>query len=118
MQIDIQFRGIDASQTLKAHAERRAHFTLGRVGARITRVSISLADINGPKGGADKTCTVQIALQHPGTVVVEEQGADLYQVLDRGLARAGRTVVRRLERQARQRYSARSEYHSAAIESA
>jgi len=108
MQIDIQFRGIDASQTVREHAERRAHFTLGRIGTRIARVSISLADVNGPKGGEDKSCTVQVSLQQPGAVVVEETGADLYQVLDRGLARAGRTVVRRLERQARQRYASRA----------
>ncbi|MDO6385743.1 MULTISPECIES: HPF/RaiA family ribosome-associated protein [unclassified Uliginosibacterium] len=109
MHIDIQFRGIDVSQALREHAERRVRFTLGRLAGRIARVSISLVDINGPKGGDDKSCTVQISLQQPGSVVVEELGADLYQVLDRSLARAGRTVVRRLERQARQRYAARSE---------
>lgn len=113
MHIDIQFRGIDVSQALREHAERRARFTLGRLGGRIARVSICLVDINGPKGGADKSCTVQVSLQQSGAVVVEELGADLYQVLDRSLARAGRTLVRRLERQARQRFVARGERVSA-----
>ncbi|MDP5237929.1 HPF/RaiA family ribosome-associated protein [Uliginosibacterium sp. 31-16] len=109
MHIDVQFRGVDVSPALREHAERRARFTLARLGGRIARVSISLVDINGPKGGEDKSCTVQVSLQQPGVVVIEEQGADLYQVLDRSLARAGRTVVRRIERQARQRYAARGE---------
>ncbi|GAB2902880.1 hypothetical protein GCM10027046_35180 [Uliginosibacterium flavum] len=118
MQVDIQFRGIDASPAVREHAERRARFTLARLGGRIGRVSISLADVNGPKGGPDKACTVQVSLQQPGSVVIEELGADLYEVLDRGLARAGRTVVRRLERQARQRYVARSERVAAETEEA
>lgn len=116
MHIDVQFRGIDVSPALREHAERRARFTLARLGGRIARVSISLVDINGPKGGEDKACTVQISLQQPGSVVVEELGTDLYQVLDRALARAGRTVVRRLERQARQRYIPRGERMSAEAE--
>jgi len=109
MHIDVQFRGMDVSPALREHAERRASFALARVAARIARVSISLADINGPKGGVDKACTVQVSLQQPGPVVVEELGPDLYQVLDRALARAGRTVIRRLERQVRQRYVPRAE---------
>ena len=103
MQIDIQFRGLDTSPAMREHAERRTQFTLGRHSARIARVSISLADINGPKGGADKSCTVQISLQ---------------QVIDRGLARAGRTMVRRMERQTRQRYAPRGEHQPAEAESA
>lgn len=107
MHIDIQFRGLDSSPALRDYAERRAQFALGRLSTRFTRVSISLADINGPKGGEDKSCTIQISLQQPGAVVVEEVGTDLHQVLDRALARAARTLVRRLERQARQRSSTR-----------
>lgn len=116
MHIDVQFRGIDLSPSVREHAERRARFTLARLGGRIARVSISLVDINGPKGGEDKSCTVQVSLQQPGSVVVEELGADLYQVLDRALARAGRTVARRLERQARQRYTPRAELSAAGLE--
>lgn len=118
MQIDIQFRGLDTSPAMREHAERRTQFTLGRHSARIARVSISLADINGPKGGADKSCTVQISLQQAEPVVVVEQGLDLQQVIDRGLARAGRTVVRRMERQTRQRYAPRGERQPAEAESA
>lgn len=118
MHIDIQFRGIDVSPAVRDHAERRAHFTLGRHSARISRVSISLEDVNGPKGGADKSCRVQISLQQADPVVVVEQGLDLHQVIDRGLARAGRTVVRKVDRQTRQRYAPRGEHQSAEAESA
>lgn len=118
MQIDLQFRGIDLSPAVREHAERRARFTLARLSSRIARVSISLVDINGPKGGEDKSCTVQISLLQSGVVVVEELGSDLYQVLDRALARAGRTLVRRMERQARQRYAPRAERMLAEVEHA
>ena len=110
MHIDVQFRGLDISPAVREHAERRASFTLARQRGRIARVNVCLVDINGPKGGADKACTVQVNLRQPGTVVVEELGVDLYQVLDRALARAGRTLVRRLERQTRQRFAPRAEH--------
>jgi len=108
MHIDIQFRGIDGSSAVREHAERRARFALGRLAGRISRVNIALVDINGPRGGEDKACTVQISLQQSGSVLVEELGADLYQVLDRSLGRAARTLGRRMDRQSRQRFAARA----------
>lgn len=109
MHIDIQFRGIEATPAVREHAERRAQFALGRLAGRISRVSICLADINGPRGGEDKACTVHVSLQQSGAIVVDELGTDLLQVLDRSLARVGRTLARRLDRQARQRFLARTE---------
>ena len=58
-----------------------------------------LSDINGPHGGADKRCHLQVVLAGLPDVVVEDTEADLYVAIDRATDRAGRTVVRRIDRQ-------------------
>ena len=58
-----------------------------------------LSDINGPRGGADKCCHIQVVLPHLPDVVIEDIEMDLYAAIDRAADRAGRTVGRRLTRQ-------------------
>jgi ribosome-associated translation inhibitor RaiA len=60
---------------------------------------VRLSDINGPHGGADKRCHLQVMLNGLPDVVVEDTEADLYIAIDRATDRAGRTVVRKLNRQ-------------------
>jgi len=57
-----------------------------------------LSDINGPRGGLDKCCHLQVKLDRLQDVVIEDIEADLYIAIDRAANRAGRTVRRRLDR--------------------
>ncbi len=50
---------------LRSVAERRLRFVLRRLAWRIPRVTLRLADTNGPRGGEDKE--VQVTLQLPGS---------------------------------------------------
>ena len=50
---------------------------------RIQRVVMRLSDINGPRGGADKRCHLQVVLAGLPDVVVEDIEADLYVAIDR-----------------------------------
>ena len=105
MQIDIQARNFSLTDALRSHAERRLRFALACCDDHIQRVVMRLSDINGPRGGADKRCHLQVVLDGLPDVVVEDIEADLYIAIDRATDRAGRTVGRRL---ARQRDKARS----------
>jgi ribosome-associated translation inhibitor RaiA len=58
-----------------------------------------LSDINGPRGGADKRCHVRVVLDGLHDVVIEDIEADLYVAIDRATDRAGRTLVRKIDRQ-------------------
>jgi ribosome-associated translation inhibitor RaiA len=60
---------------------------------------VRLCDINGPRGGEDKCCRIQIIMPHLPDVVIEDTMANLYCAIDRASDRAGRTVGRRLARQ-------------------
>lgn len=99
MQIDIQARHFPMTDALRSHAERRLRFALTCCDDHIQRVIMRLSDVNGPRGGADKRCHLQVVLNHLPDVVVEDTEADLYVAIDRATDRAGRTVIRKIERQ-------------------
>ncbi len=99
MQINIRSRGFALTHALRDYAERRLQFALARVADRVRRVTVRLSDVNGPRGGIDKRCRIQVTLNGLADVVIEDTEADLYVAIDRAADRIGRTVVRRLARQ-------------------
>jgi ribosomal subunit interface protein len=99
MQINIQARNFPLTDALRSHTERRLGFALSARDDHIQHVIVRLSDINGPRGGADKCCHIQVALARLPDVIIEDTEADLYIAIDRAADRAGRTVGRRLVRQ-------------------
>ena len=99
MQIDIQSRNFQLTDALRGHTKRRLGFALSIRDDHIQRVFVRLSDINGPRGGADKCCHIQVVLAQLANVVIEDTEVDLYAAIDRAAHRAGRTVGRRLARQ-------------------
>jgi putative sigma-54 modulation protein len=98
MHIDIQARNFPLTDALRSHTERRLGFALSARYNHIQRVVVRLSDINGPRGGSDKCCRIQVSLPKLPDVVVEDTEANLYTAIDRAADRAGRTVGRRLVR--------------------
>ncbi len=99
MQIDIQARNFSLTDALRSHAERRLRFALTCYDDHIQRAVMRLSDINGPRGGSDKRCHLQVVLAGLPDVVVEDTEGDLYVAIDRATDRAGRTLVRKIDRQ-------------------
>jgi hypothetical protein len=94
--MDIQCLGFPLTAVLVDHTERRLRFALTRTSNRIKRVVVRLGDRNGPRGGNDKFCKIQVVLEHAPPVLIEDAGADLYAVIDRAAERAGRNVAKNL----------------------
>ena len=98
MNIDIQSLGFPITAALSDHASRRLRFGLTRYSDRVQRVVVRLGDENGPRGGVDKFCRIQVQLLDAPVAVVEDIGPDLYAVIDRAADRVGRVVVKHLDR--------------------
>ena len=98
MRIDIQATGFPLTAPLLDHTERRLLLALTRTSDRIKRVIVRLGDNNGPHGGEDKFCRMQVYLDHAQPVLIQDTGADLYAVIDRVTERAGRNVAKRVDR--------------------
>ncbi len=96
MLISVQCRGFSLTDAIQEHVHKRLGFTLARGGDRVRRVDVRLSDLNGPRGGVDKRCLIEVQLDGLPVVVVEDVQSDLYTAIDRAAGRAGRTVMRRL----------------------
>jgi ribosome hibernation promoting factor len=99
MQIDIQARHFSLTKALRNHVERRLRFALSSGDDYIQKMVMRLSDINGPRGGRDKHCHLQVVLAGLPDIVIEDTQADLYVAINRAVERAGRTLVRKIERQ-------------------
>ncbi len=107
MQFEIQGRGFPLTAPLLTHAERQLRLALSRASAQIRRVVVRLGDTNGPRGGEDKYCRMQVYLKNAPPVMIEGTGTEMYAVINRSAERASRNVVKVLDRQRRKARSRR-----------
>lgn len=101
----LEMRGVnfDLADDLKNHIERRLRYALDRFEDRIDRLTVHLADINGPRGGIDKRCRIAVNLVPRGAVMVEGVGDNPFTLITDSAKRARRSVRRLLERGRRDR---------------
>ncbi len=93
MQVLFKSRHPDGAE-LRELTERRVRFVLRRMGWRVPRAQVHLSDVNGPRGGTDKRCQVELRTDVTGPVVASSVADDWRTALDDALARAARALVR------------------------
>ena len=79
---------------LRDLTERRVRFVLRRLGWLVPRAEVQMADVNGPRGGIDKRCQVELRTDGAGSVLVASVASDWRTALDTALARAARFLMR------------------------
>lgn len=99
MEIQVQARDFSLTPALRGHLLRRLGFALSTRYHSIQHIAVRLSDINGPRGGNDKCCLIQVTLPGQMDVVIEDTESDMYVAIDRAAERVGRAVARRLTRQ-------------------
>lgn len=99
MRIVIQARGFDLTAGLREHVERRIHFAFDWASYHVRRISVRLSDVNGPRGGEDKCCHIQVTIAGTVDLVIEDIEADLHVAIDRAADRAKRALARQIQRQ-------------------
>lgn len=93
MQVLFESRDPQGAQ-LRELAERRVRFVMRRLTWLVPRAKVQLSDVNGPRGGVDKRCQVELKTESSGTVVITSVARDWRSALDSALARAARVIVR------------------------
>ncbi|KND59541.1 hypothetical protein BVER_01300 [Candidatus Burkholderia verschuerenii] len=78
-------------------AKARSEFVFRRLAWLISKATVSLSDINGPRGGLDKRCQVEVHIDREKKVVATSIARDWRGAIDLALARAARTLVRKRE---------------------
>jgi len=116
MQIVIQSRGFYLTAGLREHVQRRVNFALNWAKYHVGKVYVRLSDINGPHGGEDKRCHIQIAVPGISDVVIKDTEVDLYAAIDRASERAGRSLARRLGRHREYRHDGPRSVNASAVD--
>ena len=80
-------------------------YIMNKVGAAASRlkhaacfIEVRLADLNGPKGGVDKRCSIVLTPPGLATLRIEEQAPDYYAAIDAASAKLKKVVSKALER--------------------
>jgi hypothetical protein len=93
MQILFESRDPQATE-MRETAQRRLRFVLRRLSWLVPRACVRLSDVNGPRGGIDKRCRVELHTLAGDIVVVASVASDWRIALDVALARAARFLMR------------------------
>jgi hypothetical protein len=96
MQVIFESTDPQANQ-LRTVTERRVRQALKRMTWLVPRVRVHLSDINGPSGGIDKRCQIELMTNGGGPVVVTSLARDWLSALQSALARAARSLLYNLQ---------------------
>lgn len=97
MQITFESRDADGAQ-MRDLSTQRLRFVLRRLASFVPHVKLQFSDVNGPRGGVDKRCQVELTTEGVGKLVVASLARDWRTALERSLARAARALKRSLRR--------------------
>lgn len=106
MQVIFESPDPQAAQ-LRTLAERRVRQALKRLAWLAPRVRVHLSDTNGPRGGIDKRCRVEVTTVGSSPVVVTSIARDWFSALQSALSRAARSLLHNWQRSRVQRRIAR-----------
>jgi len=83
---------------------QRVKFVMRRLSWLVPRAKVQLSDVNGPRGGVDKRCHVELKTDLVGTVVVTSMARDWRTAIESALGRAAKVLLRNVRRNKSQRH--------------
>ena len=98
MHIDIQARGFHLTPPILEMVQQRIVSMLRARHEGIKRIVVRLGDINGPRGGEDKSCRIRISMPGNKDIFVEDVEPDLYTAIFRASERANHALTRKISR--------------------
>lgn len=71
---------------------------LGRFSGRISRVQVRVSDENGPRGGVDKQCLVNVTVPRYGRVTASAKHRNSRAAVSLAISRARRILLTRIQK--------------------
>lgn len=99
MQLVIRATNVPVSDPIREHISRRVLSAAKRFARRLSTITVVLEDINGPRGGVDKTCRIEAGMSNAGEpLIITERSDDLYGAIDLATGKFKQALGRRVER--------------------
>jgi ribosome-associated translation inhibitor RaiA len=89
------------AKNLRETAVKRIDFVLRRLNWLVSTVRVRFADENGPRGGVDKRCRIELDTPGKKTIVATSTASEWRGAFEAALARASRTLRRGRQRSRR-----------------
>jgi putative sigma-54 modulation protein len=94
----IEITGLAIRPTLRARIVQQMRHALVGVQTSPVHVRVSFADVNGPKGGLDVRCAIDVNIPRTAPLHAEETAASDANAFDLSEAAISRQIARQLER--------------------
>ena len=98
MHWELKSVAVHTPEGLKERIDRRLRFALSRFGSRVDRVVVFLKDLNGPKGGIDKSVRILARIEGVGIALAMVVDSAWEVAVDRAADRIGTNVTRQIIR--------------------
>lgn len=98
MTLEIRTHQVALHPILRSKIEERVLWSLGRFADRATKVCVKLTDINGPRGGVDKHCRIEVTVRGQKPLMIEDYDAELLPVVGKVTERLRLALARASER--------------------
>ena len=108
MQTIIQSNDFELTHALDHFIKANVEKSMSACAAQVERLTVRIKDINGPKGGYDKECCVEVTLANYSPIVVSKRSSDAYESIRKALGRASRTTLRKLGKRRAIKFDSRS----------
>lgn len=96
--VEIHAHGVELPAAMTEHIQRKLGARVGAFALQIERISVRFDDLNGPRGGVDCECRIQVALAGRPAVVVAEKARGPREAFDAASQAMRRAVKRDLDR--------------------
>jgi len=97
--VHIRIHESDLVDAVRLYVDRALHAGLQRFAGRVRNVRVTLQDVNGPRGGADKRCRVEAKLFPSQRWVMQEvRHANVFAAITLAIQRVKGTVRKVSER--------------------
>jgi len=98
MKLTVRARHVVLSEEISTELRHRLQQVFSRLLPAIQTVDVTITDINGPKGGADKQCRVRVRGPSLPAVVVKQTGVDVIATVAAAARRAEQVVIGKMAR--------------------
>lgn len=98
MELAIKTSNVEMSNDITSQIKEKVQRVFSRVSDNIMAVKLTVKDVNGPKGGNDKQCTVVVHCHGMPSVVASNNQQTIVAAVNLALAKAHASLVKRVKR--------------------